>query len=122
MRTCRHFVLLLVAFLAYSAGACGADYYGAIAYSPSNGARGWSYDYATRGAAEQRAQSECAQHGSGCKVILWFRNACGALAIGSNGYGSGWGSDEGLADQWAIKTCSQHTSNCKVVRRVGTTR
>ena len=43
------------------AAACygGADEYGAIAYSPSTGAYGWSNNYATRNGAETRALQEC---------------------------------------------------------------
>ena len=122
MRAGSLMVCTFVLLFAYSAAACAADFYGAIAYSPSDGARGWSFDYSSRAAAEQRAVSECSQHGRGCKVILWFRNACGALAIGSNGYGSGWGTDESIADRYALETCAKYTSNCSVVRRVCTRR
>src|SRR5262245_65613021 len=69
----------------------GEEYYGAIAYSPTNRAHGWSYDYPSRKDAERRALAQCRRHAEDCVVPVWFRNACGALAVGSDGYGSGWG-------------------------------
>lgn len=80
-----------------------ADSYGAIAHNPSTGARGWSYNYANRSAAEQRALAEC---GRGCRVAIWFRNACGALATASRGgWGSGWAPSRAGAEQVAMREC-----------------
>ena len=104
------------------AGEAAADYYGAIAYSPSTKAYGFSYDYPSRGAAENEALSRCRSQASDCTVPLRFRNACGALAIGSDGYGTGWGTDRGIAEQYAIRVCRQHTQGCAVTRWVCTTR
>ena len=58
-----------------------AENHGAIAFSEETGAVGYSYDHPTRDAAETKALEEC---GPGCKVVQWFRNACGALATGDN--------------------------------------
>ena len=101
-----------------------ADKYGAIAYSRSTGGHGYSYDYSTRAAAEARAIRECRRQtkAGDCYVLVWFRNGCGALAKGSNGYGSGWGTYKSLAKQNAIKSCSRNTYNCRVVRWVCTSR
>lgn len=98
------------------------DLYGALAFSPSTGAHGYSFDYANRAAAEKRAINECErQSGSeDCRAILWFHNACGALAVGDNAYGSGWGTDMLYAAQYAVESCKKFTANCKVIRWVCT--
>ena len=88
-----------------------ADYYGAIAFSQDSGSVGYSYDYGTQSGAEQRALRECGN--DGCMVVVWFRNACGALAIGDgNGYGTGWAVRREDAEQIALSNCSQYTDNC----------
>lgn len=99
-----------------------ADLYGAIAFSPTTAAHGYSFDYANRAAAERKAINECERHaGSGdCQAILWFHNACGALALGDNAYGSGWGTDMLYAALYAMESCEEMTDNCKVIRWVCT--
>jgi hypothetical protein len=90
-------------FVLLAATAAAADdNFGAIAFSSSSGATGYSYDYDSRDGAEERALQEC---GPGCKVVLWFKNACGALAVGEgSGYGTGWASSRSEAEnlRWAI--------------------
>jgi serine/threonine-protein kinase len=100
-------------------------YYGAIAYSPSTRAHGWAYDYGSRGEAEQRALDQCNRHSDDrhaedCVVPVWFRNACGALAVGSEGYGSGWGVSRKAAETFAIQSCSRYSGECSIVRWVCT--
>ncbi|MEZ5873108.1 MAG: DUF4189 domain-containing protein [Nitratireductor sp.] len=100
-----------------------ADYFGAIAYSPNSGAHGYSYDYGSQGEAEAYAMNECRKYAGDCRVAIWFRNACGALAIGNNGgWGSGWGNNQRRAELEAINTCQQYTSNCRIKRWACTTR
>lgn len=112
----------LVPFLFVKA-ACAQNYYGAIAYSPSTGSYGYSYDHASRARAEDGAYAECRKHASDCQVALWFRNACGALAVGDDGgWGTGWGSVLQRAESEALGVCGKHTSNCSVIRWVCTTR
>ena len=114
---------VLVALLASAGAAQARDYYGAIAYSPSTGAYGYSYDHPSRADAEARALAECGNRASDCQLPLWFRNACGALASGGNGgWGTGWGTSRGLAEGYALSTCRQHTSGCSVIAWVCTTR
>jgi hypothetical protein len=55
-------------------------------------------------------------------VPIWFRDACGALAVGSGGYGAGWGTSRSLAEGYALRTCRKHSSDCAVRRWVCTTR
>jgi serine/threonine-protein kinase len=98
------------------------SYFGAIAYSPSTRAHGWAFDYSSRREAEQRALKHCRRHADDCIVPVWFRNACGSLAIGANGYGSGWGTSRKLAETYAVQSCSRYSDGCAVVRWVCTTR
>jgi len=89
--------------------------YGAIAYSPSSGAWGYSYNYGSRGAAEGRALRECRVRGSGCRSIVWFRNACGALASGNgNAYGWAWNTSRATARRRALRECRARTSGCRI--------
>ena len=113
---------LLLVCAGAGSGEALADNYGAIAYSPSTKAYGWSYDYPSRGAAENEALSGCRRQADDCTVPLWFRNACGALAIGSDGYGTGWGTDRGIAEQQALGVCRRYTQRCSITRWVCTTR
>lgn len=101
--------------------AVAQDYYGAIAYSPSTRAHGYSYDYPTRWEAEDRALAECRRHAGDCLIPVWFRNACGALATGPSGYGSGWGTNRNLAESYALQTCRRHSGGCSIMRWVCTT-
>jgi len=97
-----------------------ADYYGAIAFSQGSGAHGYSNDFDTRGGAEEQALQEC---GDGCEVVLWFSNACGALAVGEdNGYGTGWASSRGEAEDIAMSNCNKNSTSCSILRWVCTTR
>jgi serine/threonine-protein kinase len=99
------------------------DNYGAIAYSPSTGAYGWSYDHVSQASAVSAALAECSQRAGDCQVPLWFRNACGALAVGSGGgFGTGWGTSRGIAERYALRVCRQHAGSCSVRRWVCTTR
>lgn len=90
--------------------------YGAIAFSQDSGAHGYSYGYDTRGGAENEALQGC---GGGCTVVLWFNNACGALAVGANnGYGTGWASSRGEAENIAMSNCNQNSTNCNILQWV----
>ena len=99
-----------------------ANRYGAIAYSAATGAHGWSYDYASREEAERVALATCAQYAADCSVPLWFQNACGALAVGPAGFGTGWAINQTLAETYAMGVCGQYSTNCAVRRWVCTTR
>ena len=100
-----------------------ADNYGAIAVSPSSKALGWSYDYKSIGGAKRAALANCRKHAGDCKIANWFRNSCGAIAVGSNGgWGADWGNTIKQAKWKARKKCRQYDSNCKAIRWVCTTR
>jgi Domain of unknown function (DUF4189) len=103
---------LMVPSLALGAAqALAADYYGAIAFSPDTGSVGYSYNYGTRNGAENRALAECGRRD--CVAVIWFRNACGALATGDgNGYGYAWAVTRAEAEDTALNQCNRYTTNC----------
>jgi hypothetical protein len=101
------------------------DLFGAIGYSPSTrvttGATGLSRQEAERSAIYNCQQQSQAKD---CSVPLWFKNAWGAIAGGSNGaYGTGWGYDtnhpgkgRSIAARYAIQTCQNYGGvNCRVI-------
>ncbi|MBX3573941.1 MAG: DUF4189 domain-containing protein [Mesorhizobium sp.] len=97
------------------AGVALADF-GAIAFSPQSGAYGYSYGAGTRAQAERIAMSNCRANGAGCRLLVYFRNACGALAVGNgNGYGYAWAGTRGQAEGRAMQECRNQTSSCRLV-------
>lgn len=120
MRRAHSFLAVLaVIFTTLAPALAVADSYGAIAYSPSTRADGWSNSFSTRADAERRALRECSARARDCRVAIWFKNACGALAVGQNGgWGSGWASDRRRAELEAIGVCNQYTGRCRVTRWV----
>jgi hypothetical protein len=106
--------------LACASSKAAAQNYGAIAFSQDSGATGYAYNFRRRDLAEERALEEC---GHGCRVVIWFRNACGALATGkNNGYGTGWGTSRGIAERIALNKCAENTRNCSIARWACTSR
>ncbi|MDG3575821.1 DUF4189 domain-containing protein [Rhizobium sp. YJ-22] len=108
--------------LAFAAGLVAAvlpaiahasDSFGAIAYSRETGSLGWSYDHPSRRAAERTAMNNCGE--SDCEV-LWFKNACGAIAAGPDGWGSGWGNNRRRAEREAVNSCASYSDDCSVIR------
>ena len=98
----------------------GGNNFGAIAFSQTSGRVGYSYDYAASDDAARSAVNSCGQD---CSVVLWFGNACGALAVGSGrGYGSGWAGNQADAENIAMNNCSANTSNCQIAQWVCTSR
>ncbi len=97
--------------------------FGAIAISPSSKAMGWSFNYNSKWKANQVALNKCRKYASDCKIGVWFRNACGAVAVGANGgWGAHWGNSVKSAKWKAKKTCRKYDSYCKVKRWVCTDR
>ena len=77
--------------------------FGAIAYSTSTAKWGTSYDHRSEAAARNAALDSCGQ--SDCNVVIWFRNACGALATGSTSWGAAWGENRSKAEEKALLHC-----------------
>jgi hypothetical protein len=100
--------------------ALAEDHFGAIAFSNSSGALGWSYEYGSRGRAEEESLQQC---GPGCEVVIWFKNACGAIATSpQHAYGTGWASERGEAEEIAVGECHKHAESCSVAKWVCTSR
>ena len=99
------------------------DQWGALAIDSNQGPSwGWAINHPTVQTAEQRALNEC---GYGCRVVMTFRNQCGAFAAdqepGSTIYG--WakgGSGSGVRSQ-AIDNCRQRGGRSCTVRTWGCT-
>lgn len=103
--------MFLIAFIDNASAA-----YGAISFSPSTGAHGSSYGFTSRQKAESRAQTECADYSDDCEVVIWFKNACGAVARGEGGaWASAWGNGRKLAESNALSECRALGDGCKVV-------
>lgn len=110
--------LLCLLLTAAGRPAAAQDYFGAIAYSPSTRAHGWTYDYGSRREAQNVALAECRRHADDCVVAVWFRNACGALAVGLDGYGAGWEANQVKAERSALKLCRRYSEDCRILRSI----
>jgi hypothetical protein len=94
-----------------------AQRYGAIAYSPATGAHGWAYSHPSRRSAGRRALRGCRQYAGDCRVVVWTRNTCAALAIGrGNAAGWAWNTSLRRAQRNALRQCRARAGGC-VVRR-----
>ena len=93
--------------------------WGSIAFS-QNPDRGhawaivWNSDGTTE--AERISLEVCRREGGeSCQQVGWFRNACGALAIGDgNGFGAGWGATTAQAEQDALEKCRAANQDCRI--------
>lgn len=113
----KYAIALIAVFLMFggSSTQAQAQSYGAIAYSPSSGAHGYSFGYRNQSGAQQRALRECNVRGRGCRVAIWYKNACGAVAVAPNGsWGSGWGNSKQRANYEALKVCRRYSGGCSV--------
>jgi len=102
--------------IALSVGPASAgSLYNAIAVS-SNGVWGYGKNYSSKAAAFNAALNECSYRGTNCKVAVWSRNGCVALAMTArNGYGTGWGSTRGSTQSAALQSCSSYgNANCEI--------
>ncbi|WP_190303541.1 protein kinase domain-containing protein [Pseudanabaena sp. UWO311] len=96
--------------------------FGAIARSPSTQSKGYSWNYPSRKAAENRALMECESSSSSgdCQVLIWAQNACISLAESSNGAaGSGWSEDITVAENTAKQVCKKYKGvNCTITNTI----
>lgn len=108
-------VTLAALGLSFPAAATAANF-GAIAYSQNTGSYGWGTDFQTQRAAEQGAMARCRERANDCRITVWFRDACGALAVGGDGgWGSDWGANLRAAENKATHACTGYSYNCRVV-------
>jgi hypothetical protein len=93
--------------------------WGAIA--SKSGWYGYSFNHASRSAAERAARAQCdrtAGRAGPCEVRAYFDRSCGALATGNYGeWGSGIAPTADAARQAAVAQCDAHlpTEPCRVV-------
>jgi serine/threonine-protein kinase len=113
---------LILVLLLCPAVAVAAEYFGAIAYSQGKRAHGWGKDYPSRQQAEKAALANCAKYAEDCSVVVWFKNACGALSLGPKGAGWAWAHKQSDADRAATRACAQHSNACTVTQRMCTKR
>ena len=119
MGRCSCFALVFAVLLFLSPGAAVAqdNQYGAIAYSPSTRAIGLSSDQPSREEAARVALALCGK--SDCRFAAWFRNGCGALAIGEGGgWGTGVGTSQIYAERYALEVCSDYAMRCRIQHQV----
>lgn len=66
--------------------------------------------------AESAALSSCGRFARDCRIALWTKNACAALARASSGaLGWAWNSDIGQARGRARGNCRKYSRHCKIV-------
>lgn len=85
--------------------------YGAFALSPILAGLGSGYEWPDRKSAENAAMNSCkgiSPAATDCKIILWFYNTCGAVAMAPDGtYGVAYDQNQKAANKAAIKYCKQ---------------
>ena len=108
--------VLVTAVMAGAGMASAQDQFGAVAIDEATGATGYAVGQTSQAAAEQAAVQDCGS--AGCVAAMWFSNACGAIALGSGGYGAGWGETRDGAGVYAIDACERHAQNCRIDRVV----
>ncbi len=110
-------LLCVVTLLLVTAAIARDDYrFGAIAYSRHTGHYGYWKGADSQAGAERRAMEAC--KGRDCKIEVWFRNSCGALATGEGGQIVGWAHEPNLheAEDRAIRACrNEGGRRCRVL-------
>lgn len=113
---CLALVAMLVGFFAPLQA---QELHGSIAFSQeSEGRYAWgiAWLFGSPVSATAEAVRQCQREGgTKCAEVGWFRNACGALAIGDdNGYGAGWGRTTAQAERDALRQCRADNANCRI--------
>ncbi len=118
-RTSRIVVIALFALgslvtLAPTEARADGNWYSAIAYSPSTGAYGYSYNCRSLAEAKQLALSYCDYEDA--RIVVWVRNGWCALAVGDDGaYGYAWASTQYEARRLALAYCQQYSNGrCRI--------
>jgi len=80
--------------------------YGAIAYSKSTGAFGFSYEFPNSEEANELALSKCSQNAQDCYVVISFSNLCASVVADSRREVY-WGhaASRGEAQRQAMSAC-----------------
>ena len=111
LRSTKLAVVPLIALFAGAATTPNAppSRFGAISYSTTTRLHGAAQDFLSERDAVIRSLNACeAQAKSGdCRVLVTFRDGCGALAESPDGaFGSGWGVDAAKARFYARGVCT----------------
>ena len=83
--------------------------YGSLAFAVGSYGRTAGGSGDSQSSARNAALAACSDGGYiGCREVLWFRNACGTVALSTDTSraGVGWGTSHGDAAQKAIAACS----------------
>ena len=91
--------------------------FGAIAASRATLATGYAINQESLQDAEHLAMQECEKNSEGhpCQIRVHIRNACGAIADGSNMHaGYAWGTTKEKAEQQAMTNCQVYGQNCQI--------
>lgn len=100
----------------------GASYYyvgnnyGSISYSTTTGAYGWSVNWSDPYTARSVSMRGC--RAADCREVMWFANACGALANSETDkkvFGWAWNTYGSLAEQTAMDECSRGARDCRII-------
>jgi uncharacterized protein DUF4189 len=92
--------------------------YAAIAYSPSTGKYGYSYNLRSRAAAEKTALEKCPE--ADARIVTWVNRGFVALALGNDKscWGVGWsygnGASTAVAKDYALEDCKKRTSGAMI--------
>jgi len=88
--------------------------WGAVAVT--NGAYGFSHEYASEDQAVKEALSQCSRNAGGavCTLEQSYYDQCIALAWGQKGSNSVAAPDVAQAESMALANCSKRTQNCKI--------
>jgi hypothetical protein len=81
--------------------------FGAIAYSAADKGYGWSHGWNDLSKAKKVALDNCSEHGSACKLWVWYENSCGALAADGKIVTWGTASAKQSANQRALAECAR---------------
>jgi serine/threonine-protein kinase len=92
-------------------GGSGGDASGAIAYDDDTGDYGLTYNYPSRASAERDAKEDCGNRN--CKIAVWFKNQCGAVAEAKTVWGYGLGTSRKEAKKDALSMCGK--GSCEIV-------
>lgn len=96
--------------------------YGAWAINPKTGIAGGALEMDSYAAAKKQAIKTCEHGGKNkpCKVLVWVRNSCIAVAQGKDGklfYGT---TPPGMAEAEALRKCQERgTLQCRIIATEG---
>ncbi len=90
----------------------------AYAYSTTNQNWGEAYKLDSAAQAQERAVVECGGREQSCKIAVWFKGRCGAIARGANlAHAAGLGDTPEAAAQDAISDCNKvQGTECRIIR------